>query len=167
MLRQVAANYLVADAVTGAVKDRNAREGVEETPAGQIATLEATRQLLKVQAKQGYPNPFFPHPCDDKEERHCAALPMALEMAIATELRAIELATPDLSADVKLGAATDAAIDRLKGAMSTGRRHNWERIIAERLVQLADGKLPWGWIDPAKALTWVEDRIGLVLARAR
>jgi hypothetical protein len=125
MLQQVAANYLVSDAIAGAVKDRNARDGVEETPAGQIASLEDTRQLLKVQAKQGYPNPFFPHPCDDNDDRHRAALPMALEMAIATELRGIELTAPELSADVKLSAAIDAAIDRLKGAMSTGRRHNW------------------------------------------
>jgi hypothetical protein len=139
MLQQVAANYLVVDAVAGTVKAGNARKGVkagnarkggarpgvEETPAGQIATLKVALQLLKVQAKQGYPNPFFPHPCDDKEDRHRGALPMALEMAIATELRAIELtADPEMSADVKLVAAIDAAIDRLKGAMSTGRRHN-------------------------------------------
>src|ERR1700738_1667715 len=42
--------------------------------------------------------------------------------------------------------------------------HRAERIIAERLVQLANGKLPWAWIDPDKALTWVEDRIAVVLA---
>jgi hypothetical protein len=45
--------------------------------------------------------------------------------------------------------------------------HRAERIIAERLVQLANSKLPWAWIDPDKALTWVEDRIGLVLAESQ
>ena len=30
--------------------------------------------------------------------------------------------------------------------------HRAERIIAERLVQLANGKLPWALIDPDKAL---------------
>ncbi len=45
--------------------------------------------------------------------------------------------------------------------------HRAERIIAERLVQLANGKLPWTWIDPDKALPWVEGRIGLVLAESQ
>jgi exodeoxyribonuclease V alpha subunit len=39
-----------------------------------------------------------------------------------------------------------------------------ERAIAERLLRLANGTLPWPWIDPNKALPWVEERIGLALA---
>jgi exodeoxyribonuclease V alpha subunit len=35
------------------------------------------------------------------------------------------------------------------------------------LIQLANGKLPWAWIDPDKALPWVEDRIGLALAESQ
>src|SRR5271167_1402930 len=42
--------------------------------------------------------------------------------------------------------------------------HRAERVIAERLMRLANGRLPWPWIDPDKALPWVADRIGLVLA---
>jgi exodeoxyribonuclease V alpha subunit len=42
--------------------------------------------------------------------------------------------------------------------------HRAERTIAERLVRLANGTLPWPWIDPQKALAWVEGRIGLALA---
>jgi exodeoxyribonuclease V alpha subunit len=42
--------------------------------------------------------------------------------------------------------------------------HRAERTIAERLIRLANGSLPWPWIDPAKALPWVEQRIGLALA---
>ena len=34
--------------------------------------------------------------------------------------------------------------------------HRAERTIAERLMRLANGKLPWSWIDPGKALPWVE-----------
>jgi hypothetical protein len=45
--------------------------------------------------------------------------------------------------------------------------HRAERIIAERLVKLANGKLPWAWIDPDKALSWVERRIGFVLAESQ
>jgi exodeoxyribonuclease V alpha subunit len=42
--------------------------------------------------------------------------------------------------------------------------HRAERTIAERLIRLANGTLPWPWIDPDKALPWVEERIGLTLA---
>jgi exodeoxyribonuclease V alpha subunit len=42
--------------------------------------------------------------------------------------------------------------------------HRAERTIAERLLRLANNTLPWPWIDPRKALPWVEGRIGLALA---
>jgi exodeoxyribonuclease V alpha subunit len=42
-----------------------------------------------------------------------------------------------------------------------------ERTIAERLMRLANGKLPWPWIDPDKALPWVEKHIGLALAESQ
>jgi exodeoxyribonuclease V alpha subunit len=45
--------------------------------------------------------------------------------------------------------------------------HRAERTIAERLMRLANGKLPWSWIDPGKALPWVEQRIGLALAESQ
>jgi hypothetical protein len=37
---------------------------------------------------------------------------------------------------------------------------------AKRLMRLANGTLPWPWIDPDKALPWVEGRIGLALAES-
>jgi exodeoxyribonuclease V alpha subunit len=42
-----------------------------------------------------------------------------------------------------------------------------ERTIAERLMRLANGTLPWAWIDPDKALPWVAERIGLALAESQ
>src|SRR2546429_4907580 len=45
--------------------------------------------------------------------------------------------------------------------------HRAERIIAERLMRLANGTLPWPWIDPDKALPWVEKHIGLALAKSQ
>ncbi len=45
--------------------------------------------------------------------------------------------------------------------------HRAERTIAERLTGLANGTLPWPWIDPDKALLWVEKRIGLALAESQ
>jgi exodeoxyribonuclease V alpha subunit len=45
--------------------------------------------------------------------------------------------------------------------------HRAERAIAERLMRLVNGRLPWPWIDPGKALPWVEKRIGLALAESQ
>src|SRR5712691_995545 len=45
--------------------------------------------------------------------------------------------------------------------------HRAERTIAERLMRQANGTLPWPWIDPDKALPWVEERIGLSLAESQ
>ena len=45
--------------------------------------------------------------------------------------------------------------------------HRAEHTIAEGLLRLANGRLPWPWIDPAKALPWVEERIGLALAESQ
>ena len=42
-----------------------------------------------------------------------------------------------------------------------------ERMIAERLLRLANGTLPWPWIDPEKALPWIEQRPGLSLAESQ
>jgi exodeoxyribonuclease V alpha subunit len=39
-----------------------------------------------------------------------------------------------------------------------------ERVIAERLLTLLNGKLRWPWIDPEKALPWIEQRTGMMLA---
>jgi exodeoxyribonuclease V alpha subunit len=45
--------------------------------------------------------------------------------------------------------------------------HRAERTIAERLTRLANGSLPWPWIDANKALPWVEQRIGFGLAESQ
>ena len=49
------------------------------------------------------------------------------------------------------------------GRSASGGTHQ----LADRLTRLANGTLPWPWIDPDKALPWVEKHIGLALAEAR
>ena len=39
-----------------------------------------------------------------------------------------------------------------------------EQAIADRLIRIARGRLPWPWIDETKAIPWVEKRSGLQLA---
>jgi exodeoxyribonuclease V alpha subunit len=42
-----------------------------------------------------------------------------------------------------------------------------ERTIAHRLIGLANGTLPWPWIDADKALPWVEKHVGPALAESQ
>jgi exodeoxyribonuclease V alpha subunit len=42
-----------------------------------------------------------------------------------------------------------------------------ERVIAERVRRLAGGKLPWPYVDPDKALPWIEQKTGLSLAESQ
>ena len=45
--------------------------------------------------------------------------------------------------------------------------HRAERGIAERLLRLTNGTVPWPWIDRDKALAWGEKGIGLALAESQ
>jgi exodeoxyribonuclease V alpha subunit len=45
--------------------------------------------------------------------------------------------------------------------------HGAERAVAERLLTLVNGNLPWPWIDAEKALPWIEQRTGLTLAESQ
>jgi len=42
-----------------------------------------------------------------------------------------------------------------------------EQNIADRLIRIANGGLPWPWIDEEKALPWIEKRSGLQLAESQ
>jgi len=42
-----------------------------------------------------------------------------------------------------------------------------EQAIADRLLRIVKGRLPWAWIDEAKAIPWVEKRSGLQLAESQ
>src|SRR5262249_10128347 len=42
-----------------------------------------------------------------------------------------------------------------------------ERVIAQRIRCLANGRLPWPYIDPEKALPWIEQKTGLSLAESQ
>jgi len=39
-----------------------------------------------------------------------------------------------------------------------------EQAIADRLIRIVSGRMPWAWIDEEKAVPWVEKRSGLQLA---
>src|SRR5712692_2117691 len=101
------------------------------------------------------------------DEGHCG-LPTDELMPLAEKLLEvpIDLVRAALDLETSEGTVIADSVGETRCVFLAGL-HRAERIIAERLVQLANGKLPWAWIDPDKALTWVEDLIGLVLAESQ
>ena len=101
------------------------------------------------------------------DEGHCG-LPTDELMPLAEKLLEvpIDLVRAALDLETSEGTVIADSVGETRCVFLAGL-HRAERTIAERLVQLANGKLPWPWIDPDKALTWVEDRIGLVLAESQ
>jgi exodeoxyribonuclease V alpha subunit len=97
------------------------------------------------------------------DEGHCG-LPVAELAPLAEKLLDVpqELIRTALALEISDGtviadrlAATDCVF--LAGL------HRAERAIADRLLILNKGKLPWLWIDPEKAIPWIELRTGLTL----
>jgi exodeoxyribonuclease V alpha subunit len=101
------------------------------------------------------------------DEGHCG-LPTEELVPLAGDLlevdRGLVLSALDLElADSAVVADTvgDAACIFLRGL------HRAERVIAERLLCLARGPLPWRAIDAEKALPWIEGKTGLTLAESQ
>ena len=98
------------------------------------------------------------------DEGHCG-LPRGELLDLAAQLIEVprELVESTLDQEIVEGAVR---ADTLGGAPAIFLAGLWraEQEIAERLGMLAAGPMPWPAIDPAKALPWVERKIGLVLA---
>lgn len=77
----------------------------------------------------------------------------------------LEPAVIQTALDLELSEGSVIA-DTLAGepAIFLAHLHRDERRIAEALQELAGGTPPWGTIDAAKAIAWVEQRLGLELA---
>ena len=81
----------------------------------------------------------------------------------------------DVSAELIEGAlileleAGDVVADTLedRSCVFLAGLYRAEQVIAERLRTLSWGTPPWPWIDPDKAIPWVEGRTGLVLAESQ
>src|SRR5215831_5740878 len=98
---------------------------------------------------------------DAMDEGHCG-LPTAELVPLAEKLLEVPVDLVRTAIDLELTEGTVIA-DSIgeTPCVSLAGLHRAERTIAERLMRLANGKLPWPGIDPAKALPWVEQRIGL------
>jgi exodeoxyribonuclease V alpha subunit len=98
---------------------------------------------------------------------HCG-LPMDELVPLAVELLEVpkELVLTALELELAEGAViADTVGDR--PCIFPGGLYRAEQVIAERLKRLANGKLPWPYIDPEKALPWIEQKTGLSLAESQ
>ena len=100
-------------------------------------------------------------------EGHCG-LPTEELMPLSEKLLEVpqELVRTALDLELQEGAVVADRVGETPCVFLAGL-YRAERTIAERLTGLANGTLPWPWIDPDKALPWVEERIGLALAESQ
>ena len=101
------------------------------------------------------------------DEGHCG-LPTEQLMPLAEKLLEVpqELIRTALDLELREGTVISDSVGETPCVFLAGL-HRAERTIAERLMRLANGTLPWPWIDPEKALPWVEKQIGLALAKSQ
>jgi exodeoxyribonuclease V alpha subunit len=101
------------------------------------------------------------------DEGHCG-LPTDELVPLAEKLLEVPQQLIRTALDLELGDGTviaDVVAD--KPCVFLAGLYRAERGIAERLLQIGTGKLPWPSIDPDKAIPWVEQRTGLVLAASQ
>jgi exodeoxyribonuclease V alpha subunit len=101
------------------------------------------------------------------DDGHCG-LPTDELVPLAEKLLEVPTDLVRTALDLELADGTVIA-DRVGETRCTflAGLHRAERAIAERLIRLLNGTLPWPWIDPDKALPWVAGRIGLALAESQ
>src|SRR6185437_8743592 len=92
------------------------------------------------------------------DEGHCG-LPTDELVPLAEKLLEVpqELVRTALDLELHQGSVIAERVGETPCVFLAGL-HRAERTIAERLMRLANGTLPWPWIDPGKALPWAEKR---------
>lgn len=114
-------------------------------------------------------------------EGHCG-LPTAELLKLAGELLAVErpdepganrreplepaLIQTALDLELSEGSVVSDTLANAP-AIFLAHLHRDERCIAESLQELAEGGPPWGAVDAGKAISWVEQRLGLELAASQ
>ncbi len=101
------------------------------------------------------------------DEGHCG-LPTEELAPLAVELLAVPEMLVRTALDLEL-AETTVIADTVgeTACIFLAGLHRAEQVIAARIRRLASGTLPWPYIDPEKALPWVERKTGLLLAESQ
>ena len=100
-------------------------------------------------------------------EGHCG-LPTDELIPLAVELLEVDNSLVQVALDMELteGSVIADHVNDTPCVFLSGL-HKAERVIGERLLILMNGNLPWPWIDPDKALPWIEQKTGLSLAESQ
>jgi exodeoxyribonuclease V alpha subunit len=101
------------------------------------------------------------------DEGHCG-LPTEELAPLAVKLLEVdkELVLTALNLELADGTVIADTVGETR-CIFLGGLYRAEQIIAERLLRLINGKLPWPYIDPEKALPWIEKKTGLSLAESQ
>lgn len=98
---------------------------------------------------------------------HCG-LPLEELLPLAGELLEVEVTLVQAALDLELAEGTVVADSVGETAcVFLAKLHRAERAIAEDLLRLSAGDLPWPSIDAERALPWIEARTGLALAASQ
>src|SRR5580704_8466249 len=101
------------------------------------------------------------------DEGHCG-LPTVELRPLAVELLEVPAELVQTALDLELAERTVIADTVGETAcIFLAGLYRAEQVIAERILRLANGTLPWPYIDPEKALPWVEQKTGLSLAESQ
>ena len=101
------------------------------------------------------------------DEGHCG-LPVEELVPLAVELLEVDKGLVQTAMDLELSEGTVIADTVGETAcIFLAGLYRAEKVIAERLLRLVNGTLPWPYIDPEKALPWIEQKTGLKLAETQ
>jgi exodeoxyribonuclease V alpha subunit len=101
------------------------------------------------------------------DQGHCG-LPTEELAPLAVELLEVpkELVLTALDLELSEGTVVADAVGET-ACIFLARLYRAEQIIADRLIHLVNERLPWSYIDPDKALPWIEQKTGLSLAESQ
>jgi exodeoxyribonuclease V alpha subunit len=101
------------------------------------------------------------------DDGHCG-LPTEKLLPLAVELLEVDQGLVLTALDFELADGTVIADTVGETAcIFLGGLYRAEQVVADRLLRLANGTLPWPYIDPEKALPWIEQNTGLTLAESQ
>ena len=137
--------------------------GIGFKSADQIAMRLGIEKTAMIRARAGISYAL----AEAMDDGHCG-LPVDELRELAAAL--LEIATEVVDAAIALERAEGAVIADTVGdrpCLFLAGLYRAEQGIAERLLRLSGGSPPWTAIDPDKAIPWVEQRTGLILAASQ
>ena len=134
--------------------------GIGFRTADQIAARLGIEKTALIRLRAGVSHAL----AEAMNEGHCG-LPIEELTTLTAKLLEVpaDLLEAPLALELEAGAVVADLLDGRRCVFLAGL-YRAEQVIAERLRLLTAGKLSWPAIDAAKAIPWVEERTGLVLA---